>query len=107
MVTHIQNGITHILTTAERGYQLSNEQSQSMVETEQSFAVIATHIANIHHDLQHLIKEMGHTNDMSQQVNRTIENISAITEETAAGTEEISAISKKEIETTLCQIQKR
>ncbi|WP_445479919.1 methyl-accepting chemotaxis protein [Lysinibacillus irui] len=97
MVTHIQDGITHILTTAERGYQLSNEQSQSMVETEQSFAVIATQIANIHHDLQHLTKEMGHTNDMSQQVNRTIENISAITEETAAGTEEISASTQEQL----------
>lgn len=97
MVTQIQDGITHILTTAERGYQLSNEQAQSMEETEKCFAVIATQIANIHHDLQHLIKEMGHTNDMSQQVNRTIENISAITEETAAGTEEISASTQEQL----------
>jgi len=97
MVTHIQDGISHILTTAERGYQLSNEQSHSMVETEQSFAVIATHIADIHHDLQSLTKEMVQTNEMSQQVNSTIENISAITEETAAGTEEISASTQDQL----------
>ena len=97
MVTHIQDGITHILTTAERGYQLSNEQSQSMVETEQSFAVIAMHITDIHHDLQNLTKEMAQTNEMSQQVNSTIENISAITEETAAGTEEISVSTQEQL----------
>lgn len=97
MVTHIQDGITHILTTAERGYQLSNEQSQSMVETEQSFDVIAMHITDIHHDLQKLTKEMAQTNEMSQQVNSTIENISAITEETAAGTEEISASTQEQL----------
>ena len=97
MVTHIQDGITHILTTAERGFQLSNEQSQSMVETEQSFAVITMHITAIHRDLQNLTKEMVQTNEMSQQVNSTIENISAITEETAAGTEEISASTQEQL----------
>ncbi|UNT54338.1 methyl-accepting chemotaxis protein [Lysinibacillus capsici] len=97
MVSHIQDGITHILTTAERGYLLSNEQSQSMVETEQSFSVITMHITNIYRDLQNLTKEMAQTNEMSQQVNSTIENISAITEETAAGTEEISASTQEQL----------
>lgn len=97
MVSHIQDGITHILTTAERGYLLSNEQSQSMVETEQSFSVITMHITNIHRDLQNLTREMAQTNEMSQQVNSTIENISAITEETAAGTEEISASTQEQL----------
>lgn len=97
MVSYIQDGITHILTTAERGYLLSNEQSQSMVETEQSFSVITMHITNIHHDLQNLTREMAQTNEMSQQVNSTIENISAITEETAAGTEEISASTQEQL----------
>ncbi|WP_155590528.1 methyl-accepting chemotaxis protein [Lysinibacillus cavernae] len=97
MVTHIQEGIAHILSTAERGYQLSNEQSHSMVETEHSFAAIAAHIADIHQDLQHLTKEMVQTNEMSEQVNTTIENISAITEETAAGTEEISASTQEQL----------
>nr|WP_284705826.1 methyl-accepting chemotaxis protein [Lysinibacillus sp. OL1_EC] len=97
MVSHIQDGITHILTTAERGYLLSNEQSQSMVETEQSFSVITMHITNIHRDLQNLTREMAQTNQMSQQVNSTIENISAITEETAAGTEEISASTQEQL----------
>lgn len=97
MVVHIQGGITHILTTAERGYLLSNEQSQSMVETEQSFSVITMHITNIHRDLQNLTREMAQTNQMSQQVNSTIENISAITEETAAGTEEISASTQEQL----------
>lgn len=97
MVSYIQDGITHILTTAERGYLLSNEQSQSMVETEQSFSVITMHITNIHRDLQNLTREMAQTNEMSQQVNSTIENISAITEETAAGTEEISASTQEQL----------
>ncbi|EFI66682.1 HAMP domain-containing methyl-accepting chemotaxis protein [Lysinibacillus capsici] len=97
MVVHIQGGITHILTTAERGYLLSNEQSQSMVETEQSFSAITMHITNIHRDLQNLTKEMAQTNEMSQQVNSTIENISSITEETAAGTEEISASTQEQL----------
>lgn len=97
MVAHIQGGITHILTTAERGYLLSNEQSQSMVKTEQSFSAITMHITNIYRDLQNLTKEMAQTNEMSQQVNRTIENISAITEETAAGTEEISASTQEQL----------
>ncbi|MBL3729231.1 HAMP domain-containing protein [Lysinibacillus sp. HST-98] len=97
MVVHIQGGITHILTTAERGYLLSNEQSQSMVETEQSFSAITMHITNIYRDLQNLTKEMAQTNEMSQQVNSTIENISSITEETAAGTEEISASTQEQL----------
>ncbi|WP_324730319.1 methyl-accepting chemotaxis protein [Lysinibacillus fusiformis] len=112
MVTHIQDGIDHILETAERGHELSNEQAQSMLETEHSFAAITNHITDIHHDLQHLTKEMMQTNEMSQQVNGTIENISAITEETAAGTEEISAstqeqlVSFQKINTKIVDLQK-
>ncbi|KOP80731.1 chemotaxis protein [Lysinibacillus sp. FJAT-14745] len=97
MATHIQDGITLILSTAERGHQLSNEQSQSMIDTEQSFEAIATHVLNIHDQLQHLTKDMEQTSEISQQMNSAIENISAITEETAAGTEEISASTQEQL----------
>ncbi|QQP14889.1 methyl-accepting chemotaxis protein [Lysinibacillus agricola] len=97
MVTHIQHGITTILSTAEHGHQLSKEQSQSMLDTEKSFEAIASHVLTINDQLQHLAKDMEQTSEMSQQMNSAIENISAITEETAAGTEEISASTQEQL----------
>ncbi|MEB2301089.1 methyl-accepting chemotaxis protein [Lysinibacillus xylanilyticus] len=98
MVTHIQDGITLILSTAEQGHQLSKEQLQSMTDTEKSFEAIATHVLDINDQLQHLTEDMEQTSEMSQQMNSAIENISAITEETAAGTEEISASSQEQLQ---------
>lgn len=97
MVTHIEDGITLILSTAEHGHQLSNEQLQSMTDTEKSFEAIVAHVLDINDQLQHLTKDMVQTTAMSQQINSTIENISAITEETAAGTEEISASTQEQL----------
>ncbi|MFJ8511926.1 methyl-accepting chemotaxis protein [Lysinibacillus xylanilyticus] len=97
MVTHIQDGITLILSTAEHGHQLSNEQLQSMSDTEKSFEAIATHVLDINDQLQLLTKDMEQTSEMSKQMNSAIENISAITEETAAGTEEISASTQAQL----------
>jgi len=98
MVTHIQDGITLILSTAEKGHQLSKEQLQSMTDTEKSFEAIATHVLDINDQLQHLTEDMEQTSEMSQQMNSAIENISAITEETAAGTEEISASTQEQLQ---------
>ena len=97
MVTHIEDGIMLILSTAEQGHQLSNEQLQSMTDTEKSFEAIVAHVLDINDQLQHLTKDMVQTTAMSQQMNSTIENISAITEETAAGTEEISASTQEQL----------
>ncbi|MFF2177356.1 methyl-accepting chemotaxis protein [Lysinibacillus sp. NPDC058147] len=97
MVTHIQDGITLILSTAEHGHELSKEQLQSMNDTEKSFEAIATHVLDINDQLQHLKQDMEQTSEMSQQMNSAIENISAITEETAAGTEEISASTQEQL----------
>ncbi|WP_223553080.1 methyl-accepting chemotaxis protein [Lysinibacillus sphaericus] len=97
MVTHIEDGIMLILSTAEQGHQLSNEQLQSMTDTEKSFEEIVAHVLDINDQLQHLTKDMVQTTAMSQQMNSTIENISAITEETAAGTEEISASTQEQL----------
>ncbi|MGE7929910.1 methyl-accepting chemotaxis protein [Lysinibacillus xylanilyticus] len=97
MVTHIQDGITLILSTAEHGHQLSNEQLQSMTDTEKSFEAIATHVLDINDQLQLLTNDMEQTSEMSKQMNSAIENISAITEETAAGTEEISASTQEQL----------
>jgi len=96
-VTHIQDGLTLILSTAEHGHQLSKEQLQSMTDTEKSFEAIATHVLDINDQLQHLTKDMQQTSKMSQQMNSAIEHISAITEETAAGTEEISASTQEQL----------
>lgn len=97
MVTHIQDGISLILSTAEHGHQLSTEQLQSMTDTEKSFEAIATHVLDMNDQLQHLTKDMEQTSEMSQRMNSAIENISAITEETAAGTEEISASTQEQL----------
>ncbi|MGE7941350.1 methyl-accepting chemotaxis protein [Lysinibacillus xylanilyticus] len=97
MVTYIEDGITLILSTAEHGHHLSNEQLQSMTDTEKSFEAIVAHVLDINDQLQHLTKDMVQTTAMSQQINSTIENISAITEETAAGTEEISASTQEQL----------
>ena len=97
MVTYIEDGITLILSTAEHGHQLSNEQLQSMTDTEKSFEAIVAHVLDINDQLQHLTKDMVQTTVMSQQINSTIEHISAITEETAAGTEEISASTQEQL----------
>lgn len=98
MVSNIQSGITVIHSATENGHQLSNEQTQSMTETEQSFEAIAQHVSGIHVQLQQLTEDMEQTSGMSQEMNSAIENISAVTEETAAGTEEISASTEEQLQ---------
>ncbi|WP_188453833.1 methyl-accepting chemotaxis protein [Virgibacillus oceani] len=91
MIEQIHAGIRNIEEVTEQTSLLSEEQSESMGHTEQSFSAIYENVTAIANQLKQLSEDMATSGEMSSSIVASIQNISAVTEETAAGTEEISA----------------
>lgn len=91
MVQHIQSGITSIEEVTQQSIELSDEQQNTMQQSESAFTDIYEHVSTINSQLDVLVKGMEESNEVSEQIAASMQNISAVTEETAAGTEEISA----------------
>ncbi|WP_335871014.1 methyl-accepting chemotaxis protein [Bacillus sp. 2205SS5-2] len=91
MVNNIKNGISNIVASTETGHHLTKQQVESMSETESAFENISTQVSDIYSQINSLSAGMNTSNKM------TLEVISAVTEETAAGTEEISASTEEQL----------
>ncbi|MFC7322067.1 methyl-accepting chemotaxis protein [Halobacillus campisalis] len=91
MVQQIKTGVTTIEKEMHETMELTKQQHQSLNASEKSFKVIHTQVDAIYKQLNGLVEGMVESKSQSSQITSSIENVSAITEQTAAGTEEISA----------------
>lgn len=98
MAQQMQTGINLIQQRVQEGHQLMQEQSQSMMTTEAAFQQIAAQMMQMNKELEQVVKEIESTESMSGDMASAITNISAITEENAAGTEEITASANEQLQ---------
>ncbi|MCP6683493.1 methyl-accepting chemotaxis protein [Bacillus nakamurai] len=91
MVKQIEAGITSITGAVSTGVALADRQQALMDKTSGSFAHIEQKAAHIKAELSHLDGQIRESKQLGEQVLQHAESISAVVQETAAGSEEISA----------------
>ncbi|MCY7435212.1 methyl-accepting chemotaxis protein [Bacillus pumilus] len=98
MVSHIERGIQSISQTVKEGVKLSLQQQDAMDKTSHSFEDIETKAQHIKREMAVLNDQIVQSTELGGQVLNSIENISAVVEETAAGSEEISASANEQLQ---------
>ncbi len=83
--------MSRMSASTDNGLSLANEQYQAMRETTAAFTVIEQKVERIVGQLLQLNEELHHSQEKSGRVLQSIENISAVTEQSAAGSQEIAA----------------
>jgi methyl-accepting chemotaxis protein len=96
MVIQIRDGVKVIEQEMQATVQISHEQNQSVDTFKDAFEKISGQVMKIDQQLEELVSGLDHSKEQSTNVNVSIENVSSIVEETAAGTEEISASTVKQ-----------
>lgn len=90
-VEGITVAMNKVKSSVAQSLDLFQEQEQATTSTDASFAAISSKVGQIAEHVSKLATDMKVSQDMSNQVHQAIENISAITEQSAAGSEEITA----------------
>lgn len=98
MVNHIEKGIQSISQTVQEGVKLSLQQQDAMDKTSHSFEDIEAKAVHIKQEMASLNEQIIQSTELGGQVLHSIENISAVVEETAAGSEEISASANEQLQ---------
>lgn len=90
-VDEITTSMEKVKGSVAQSMQLFAQQEEATGQTRESFAAIRQSAERISTGIHQLAEEMQHSNELSSQVQHAIENISAITEQSAASSEEITA----------------
>lgn len=97
MVAKIKDGISDITLSVHEGVSIAAEQQQSMNTTTEAFDNISIRVDEMMKRLTSLVEGMNHSKQFGEQVLNSVESISAVVEETAAGNEEISASTTEQL----------
>jgi methyl-accepting chemotaxis protein len=97
MVDHIQNGLTEVLHSVSLGVEIAEKQEQSMVVTTEAFENINQKVQGISADIRELVDGVTNSKVLGQQVLESVENISSVVQQSAAGSEEISASTTEQL----------
>ncbi|MCM3174669.1 methyl-accepting chemotaxis protein [Paenibacillus sp. MER 99-2] len=90
-VDEITTSMEKVKGSVAQSMQLFAQQEEATGQTRESFTAIRQSAERISTGIHQLAEEMQHSNELSSQVQHAIENISAITEQSAASSEEITA----------------
>ncbi|MEW4370782.1 methyl-accepting chemotaxis protein [Paenibacillus kandeliae] len=90
-VESITSAVGHVHASVTRSVELFEQQEQATASTSASFAQTSGQIEKITAHIHRLSDDMQVSQRLSNQVQQAIENISAITEQSAAGSQEITA----------------
>jgi len=90
-VNQIKDGVNKVKDSVTEGLELVTRQEEAMDITVESFQLNSEKVQQIAEQLEALNKDMEASQELSIRVMESIENISSITEESAAGSEEIAA----------------
>ncbi|MGD6817670.1 methyl-accepting chemotaxis protein [Metabacillus sp. 113a] len=97
MAKMIKKGIGEVSEAVDNGMNLAFRQEKSMGETSQTFMDIEKAMAKIADELDSLSSGLNHSKDLGGKVLHNVESISAVVEQTAAGSEEISASTTEQL----------
>jgi methyl-accepting chemotaxis protein len=90
-VSLIKHGISSVSAAVAQGVTIAEQQSQSIETTTKAFAEIEDKVAGISADIQVLAVNMATSKQLEEKVLQNVESISAVVEQSAAGSEEIAA----------------
>ncbi|GMB08881.1 methyl-accepting chemotaxis protein [Thermolongibacillus altinsuensis] len=91
MVRLIKRGLTNVLNSVRQGVEIADAQSRAIETTTNAFKEIEQKVNGISHDIQSLVSGMAISKQLGEQVLQNVESISAVVEQSAAGSEEIAA----------------
>ncbi|MGG4488821.1 methyl-accepting chemotaxis protein [Metabacillus idriensis] len=97
MVSLIQSGISSISDSVVNGVSIAEKQQNGMDHTTSAFEDIDHKVKGITSELNELKTGMLNSKQLGEQVLQNVESISAVVEETAAGSEEISASTTEQL----------
>lgn len=97
MVEHIQTGLSDIILAVNQGVDISNKQEQSMIVTNTAFENIDQKVQGISSHMQGLVDGMTQSKEIGEQVLQSVGNISSVVQQSAAGSEEISASTTEQL----------
>lgn len=104
LVKSIEGGIRQALHNINSNEEIVKMQTTLIHETEIIFAEIVHSIQFITKQIYEFAKESDSMLDSAQMISSTMENISAITEESAAGTQEVSAAMNAQISAVVSMV---
>jgi methyl-accepting chemotaxis protein len=90
-VSHIKRGVASVSEAVARGVNIAEQQSQSIEMTTEAFAEIEGKVAGISANIQALVDDVAISKQLEEKVLQNVESISAVVEQSAAGSEEIAA----------------
>ncbi|MEW8970741.1 MAG: methyl-accepting chemotaxis protein [Mesobacillus sp.] len=97
MVNLLKTGLDEIGEAVNKGGAIAEEQMESMNLTMSAFVNIESKVSGISEKITHLVKGMEASKELGARVLHNVESISAVVEETAAGSEEISASTTEQL----------
>lgn len=97
MVNLLKTGLDEIGEAVNKGGAIAEEQMESMNLTMSAFENIELKVSGISEKVTHLVKGMEASKELGARVLHNVESISAVVEETAAGSEEISASTTEQL----------
>ncbi|MBT2638190.1 methyl-accepting chemotaxis protein [Bacillus sp. ISL-39] len=97
MVNLLKTGLEGIGEAVNKGGAIAEEQMESMSLTMSAFVNIESKVSGISEKVTQLVKGMEASKELGARVLHNVESISAVVEETAAGSEEISASTTEQL----------
>ncbi|WP_432408964.1 glycine betaine ABC transporter substrate-binding protein [Wukongibacter sp. M2B1] len=91
LINDISNKIKSIKEVVESGNDVIKDQGSSITSIGDSFENIDSSIMNISSSINHVVEKTNRLSNISQEINESVDGISAVTEETYAMSEEINA----------------
>lgn len=90
-VSLIKHGVSTVSGAVAQAVKIAEQQSQSIETTTKAFAEIEDKVAGISADIQALVDDVITSKQLEEKVLQNVESISAVVEQSAAGSEEIAA----------------
>jgi methyl-accepting chemotaxis protein len=106
LVSSIEKGIKLALENIGVNEQVVNKQTDLIKDTEQLFGEIVTSVQFISEEISKFASESDSMLGNTRQISATMENISSITQQSAAGTEEVSASMNEQISAVTSIVEK-
>ncbi|MCT4478898.1 methyl-accepting chemotaxis protein [Peribacillus frigoritolerans] len=91
IVSAIQTGSKTVVHSLEDSYTQVDEGTKQITLTGQTFETINHSVGNMEMKILHITDELNYISINSQKINQAIEDIAAVSEESAAGIEQVSA----------------
>ncbi|MCX8000967.1 MAG: methyl-accepting chemotaxis protein [Anoxybacillus mongoliensis] len=98
MVHLIQSGLTNVTEAVRRGVNIAEAQTKAIETTTEAFSAIEKKVHHITTDIQALVIGMDESKELGKNVLQNVESISAVVEQSAAGSEEIAASMVEQLE---------